>query len=201
MASTSSATSTTTSSAAPSRSVLFARGTIARLAVWPALRVAVEQGWGGPASAEKRTWLASVLVDAFEETHPTPDAEYVTEMLLQIMEDEFDCNLEDDSVEGVARDVVKMWEDAEAGREEHIKALEQQAEKLRGRKIDVKVEDAIAEGSDWEDDEESGDEDVEMEDSDQAPTLVPAREAPTKEEPEVDEDGFTLVKSKGKGRR
>ncbi len=46
--------------------ILFARGVIARLEVWPALRVAVEQGWGGPSSREKRRWLASEIVDAFD---------------------------------------------------------------------------------------------------------------------------------------
>ena len=66
-------------------SVLFARGVIARLALWPALRIAVEQGWGGPESAEKRTWIASVIVDSFEEEDPKPDVPYVEEMLLQVL--------------------------------------------------------------------------------------------------------------------
>jgi pre-rRNA-processing protein TSR2 len=39
---------------------------IARLEVWPALRVAVEQGWGGPSSREKRRWLASEIVHPFD---------------------------------------------------------------------------------------------------------------------------------------
>lgn len=46
--------------------ILFARGVIARLEVWPALRVAVEQGWGGPSSREKRRWLASEIVHPFD---------------------------------------------------------------------------------------------------------------------------------------
>ena len=87
----------------PETSVLFARGVIARLAYWPALRIAVEQGWGGPASAQKRTWLASVLVDEFEgAAGAAPDAEYVEELLLQAVADEFEAVLEDGSAAAVA---------------------------------------------------------------------------------------------------
>ncbi|KIP10540.1 hypothetical protein PHLGIDRAFT_46304, partial [Phlebiopsis gigantea 11061_1 CR5-6] len=164
-------------------SVLFARGVIARLALWPALRIAVDEGWGGPEGAAKRTWMASVLVDAFEEEDPVPDATYVEEMLLQIMADEFDTELEDGSAEAVARDVVRMWADAGAGAAELIRGFEAQAEKVKGKK--VQVEEAAGEGSDWED--ESGEED-----EDEAPMLVDAQPNP-KPEPEVDEDGFTTV--------
>jgi pre-rRNA-processing protein TSR2 len=180
---------------------LFARGVIARLAVWPTLRIAVDQGWGGPSSAEKRTWLASVLVDTFEEASPVPDEEYITDMLLQIMEDEFDCNIEDGSAESVARDMVRMWEESGTGREEGVRSLETQAERIKGKKFDVKVEEAMEEGSDWEDEEGGSDEDEAMDNGEEVPTLVPARDNHSEEEPEVDEEGFTLVKSKGKARR
>jgi pre-rRNA-processing protein TSR2 len=52
----------------------------ARLEHWPALRVAVEQGWGGPSSHDKWHWLASEIVDAFDSSSNDdstlmPDAE------------------------------------------------------------------------------------------------------------------------------
>lgn len=187
------------SSNAPSpASVLFARGVIARLALWPALRIAVEQGWGGPESAEKRTWIASVIVDSFEEEDPKPDVPYVEMQLLQIMEDEFETALEDGSAEAVAKDVVRMWEEVQNGASELVKHFEEQAEKMKGRKI--QVEEVAGDNSDWED--ESGDEDGE--DEDDAPMLVdPQTQLPpqSKAEPEVDEDGFTMVKGKGKSHR
>ena len=66
--------------------VLFARGVIARLAFWPTLKLAIAESWGGPESAQKRTWMASVIVDAFDPTESSevPDDIYLEEMLLQI---------------------------------------------------------------------------------------------------------------------
>ena len=142
--------------------ILFARGVIARLEVWPALRVAVEQGWGGPSSREKRRWLASEIVDAFDadgvgvgasssadagqdrrdahDAHAhgknkstTPDAEYVGLMLAQALEDEFDALFEDGSVEAVAADVVALW----GAEEDVVREWEGKVEGVRGRNVDV----------------------------------------------------------------
>lgn len=180
---------------APATSVLFARGVIARLSYWSVLQIAVDQGWGGPESAQKRTWLASEIVDAFEEQDPIPDDQYIEEMLLQVMEDEFTANLEDGSAEGIAKDIVRLWEDVHAGRQDLMTRFEEQAEKLKGKK--PQVEEEIGSDSGSEDDENGMDEDS---DSGEAPELLDRWEKPAKEEPQVDEDGFTLVKGKGKAR-
>lgn len=191
--------SSSTPTAPPSNtSILFARGVIARLALWPALRIAVDQGWGGPESAEKRTWLASVLVDAFEEQDPKPDVTYVELTLLQVMEDEFETVLEDGSAEAVAKDVVRLWEEAQAGRSEGVLAFEEQAEKIRGKKI--QAEEGAAEDSDWEDDSSEEGEGEEDGADDEVPVLLDNQQRSRKLEPEVDEDGFTTV-AKGSGRR
>jgi pre-rRNA-processing protein TSR2 len=171
--------------------VLFARGVIARLAIWPALRIAVTESWGGPGAPEKRKWLASAIVDSFEEEDPVPDVGYVEQMLLQIMADEFDTILEDGSAEDVAKDIVKLWDDSIAGRQGLMLDLETQAEKVKGKKLLADEGMASDEEKQWtddEDDDESGDE---------APKLLPERTR-EREEPMVDEDGFTLVKGKGK---
>ncbi|CDO70311.1 hypothetical protein BN946_scf184370.g12 [Trametes cinnabarina] len=170
---------------------------IARLAYWPALRIAVDQGWGGPESAEKRTWLASVLVDDFEEQDPKPDAEYVEDRLLQVMADEFDANLEDGSAEAVAKDVVALWEQVSVGRTELLVEFEDRADKLRGKK--VQVEEAAGDESDWSD--ESGDEDEDEARDDQPPRLLDRQSRPPREEPDVDADGFITVKGKGTSHR
>jgi pre-rRNA-processing protein TSR2 len=206
--------------------ILFARGVIARLEVWPALRVAVEQGWGGPSSREKRRWLASEIVDAFDadgagassssadagqdrrdahhaHTHgknksTTPDAEYVALMLAQALEDEFDASFEDGSVEAVAADVVALW----GAGEDVVRGWERMAEGVRGRKVDVQEVEGDEDEDDWED-EDSGEDG--NEDEDAAPQLMPADvdaaaevQRPAKSKPITDEDGFTLVQ---KGRR
>jgi pre-rRNA-processing protein TSR2 len=168
---------------APS-SVIFARGVIARLAVWPILRVAIQEGWGGPGGPAKRTWIASEIVDAFETLNPVPDDQYVEEMLLQIMQDEFDTDIEDGSAESVGLDIVRMWEQAKVGREDLVKRFEELANKFKGKRVETQITDEAQELSD------------EDEDGDEAPQLLQHSEpkVQTRAEPEVDEDGFTLVK-------
>ncbi|KAI9512774.1 Pre-rRNA-processing protein TSR2-domain-containing protein [Russula earlei] len=184
--------------------VLFARGVIARLELWPALRVAVEQGWGGPSSREKRRWLASEIVDAFDDegggrasasasasasaAASTPDAEYVALMLVQVLEDEFDASFEDGSVEAVAADIVALW----GAGEDVVSEWERKAEGARGNKVDVR------EGVGDEDEDEDDDDDDEGDDG--PSQLMPAAsraQRSDKHGPITDEDGFTLV---GKGR-
>jgi len=203
--------------------ILFARGVIARLEVWPALRVAVEQGWGGPSSREKRRWLASEIVDAFDDgdddddddeppsadmdahahahgkkkrKRSTPDAEDVALMLAQALEDEFDASFEDGSVEAVAADIVALW----GAGEDVVKEWERKAEGVRGKKVDV--QEVVDDEDEWEDDSGEDEDEDEDEDADGAPQLMPADAAqvqkPAKPKPVIDDDGFTLVQ---KGRR
>ena len=185
-----------TSTAPAPTSILFARGVVARLKSWPTLSLAVQENWGGPNGAEKRTWLASVIVDAFEEQADAPDDQYVEEMLLQVMSDEFDTEVEDGTAEVVAIDICKIWEETRSGVQALVLKFEASADKIKGKKIEVpQVAD-----DEWEDDDEDGEsedgnEDEDMEDP--APQLIDTRAA--NPEPEVDEEGFTLVK--GKGRR
>ena len=183
--------------------VLFARGVIARLSYWPALTLAVENSWGGPESAQKRTWMASAIVDAFDpsENPELPDDIYVEELLLQIMADEFDTHLEDGSAEAVATDIVKLWEDVQTvNAEAAVSSLEARAQTLKGRKIVTREE--IDESGEWDDtDDEEGEEGESDEaDADNAPSLLAPRDE-KKHEPEVDEEGFTLVKSKGRSHK
>ncbi|KZV73607.1 hypothetical protein PENSPDRAFT_648755 [Peniophora sp. CONT] len=195
---------------------LFARGTLARLALWPVMRAAIENSWGGPRSAAKRTWLAGELVDAFERSLPKgqaegkgeeePDEEWVATMLGQVMEDEFDVVLEDESHISVARDLCALWSASKSLNETPIKDWEARADKASGRKVDVQVESKVkhvdelgneVEDDDSDDEDEEGDWEDEHGEGEEAPQLV-ERE---KKEPVVDEDGFTLVQGKGKGRR
>ena len=117
-------------------------------------------------------------------------------MLAQALEDEFDASFEDGSVEGVAADVVGLW----GAGEDVVGEWERRAEAVRGKKVDVRVQEAVGDEDgdgdedEWED-EESGEEDA---DADVAPQLIQAAAAAevqgvAKPKPVIDEDGFTLV--------
>ncbi|KAF8189647.1 hypothetical protein BJ912DRAFT_966012 [Pholiota molesta] len=145
--------------APPPSSVLFARGVIARLAIWSTLRIAVQENWGGPDAAAKRTWLASEI------------------LLLQVMADEFEAV-------SVAKDIVQIWDETRVGRQE------------LGKKANAQEKVVSDEEGEWED-EEGEDDDESDEEVPQLLQHPPPKPAPR--EPEVDEDGFTMVK--GKNRR
>lgn len=146
--------------------------------------------------------MASELVDLFEPClvnalATTPDQETVEDLLLQAMEDEFECEVDDGSSPAVAKDIVDLWKAVVAGESlVKVEALEALAVKSKATKVEVQR----AADDDDEDDEESED-DVMDEDSevDQAPALLsPQHPSKPTNEPEVDEDGFTVVKSKSR---
>ncbi|KAJ3716192.1 Pre-rRNA-processing protein TSR2-domain-containing protein [Lentinula raphanica] len=216
------------SSSSPSPAlVLFARGVIARLAFWETLTLAVQESWGGPGAKEKRTWMAGVLVDMFEETlsknNPASastddsrrvDPEDIEDTLLQIMADEFEVHVEDGSAEMLGKDIVRLWDaitnPANAGAmtspsagEKMVQEWESRADKTKGRKVQAHYQEATEEEEgDWEDEDEEEDDadnDVSMSQIaaiDEAPQLID--HGHSRREPEVDEDGFTLVSSRRK---
>lgn len=196
--------------------VYLARALLARLAVWPVLRIAIDSSWGGPESKQKCSWMASELLDAFESSSTSSstlspnsasnqvDEDYIEEMILQMMNDEFDCIIEDGSSAEVAGDLVKLWKQAQTGGEKAIeqsmKIWEEKERAIQGKRLQAQEIKAEEEGGWEEDDGESGEEDDEEDESeggmevDEPPVLVDRR---SKEAPVVDEDGFTLVKGKG----
>ncbi|KAI1737397.1 Pre-rRNA-processing protein TSR2-domain-containing protein [Xylaria scruposa] len=197
----------------------FEQGVAISLHLWQSLTIAVQNNWGGPDSSDKRDWLAGVIVDLFpsfvdlaaaaattttngSNTQPQskklpdePVAEDVEETLLQVMFDEFEANVDDQSEAQVADRIMKCRTQCAAGNFALV-------EELRTRWLDTKGKKVVAQaaadpdqdtdwesGSDDEDDGDSGNADVDMDD---APALVPV--APKeKPQPEIDEDGFEKV--------
>jgi len=181
-------------SAAP-HLVLFARGVIAILNAWPALRLAVQESWGGPHSAEKRIWLASNLVDAFEK-EPL-DEEQIEDLLLEAMIDEFEAEIDDDSPRGIAKKIVNVWKVACDGNTEDIVKLEAATDQLVRRQLSTTQQTGNGD-DEWIDEEGS----EEGDDFRNAPELI---SPPTLEEMQVvvDDEGFQLVQkgAKRKGHR
>ncbi|EMC92687.1 hypothetical protein BAUCODRAFT_258417 [Baudoinia panamericana UAMH 10762] len=178
------------------------------LSLWPALHMAVQNSWGGPDSSDKKDWFAGAVSD-FLSSAPDTDHEDLEVFLLQVMQDEFDCNVEDESEVEVARGILGLRrklgeEDDGRGGLEALRELEGRW-RNRGR---VKMEFAVVdngvqdEDGDGEEGEEGGwdgvdDEgDVDMDAPEDAVPHVAPVVVKEKAEPEVDEDGFTKVVGK-----
>ncbi|KAI0408487.1 hypothetical protein F4802DRAFT_550070 [Xylaria palmicola] len=129
-----------------------------------------------------------------------PLAEDVEETLLQVMFDEFEANIDDQSEAQVADRIMKCRTQCAVGDFALV-------EELRARWLDTKGKKVVAQAAadqdqdtDWDsgsdddddDNEGNGSADVDMDD---APALVPV--APKeKPQPEIDEDGFEKVTRK-----
>ncbi|EGP90717.1 unnamed protein product [Zymoseptoria tritici ST99CH_1A5] len=172
------------------------------LSLWHPLHVAVTNLWGGPSSPDKRDWFAGAISDLL--TTSTPDAEELECVLLQIMQDEFDCNVEDESEVQVARDILavkkRLVEERTLDAAREVEMRYRGRGQMKGSVALVEVnQEAEDDGTEWNGfEEEDGDEDEEM---GGVPLLVPAAAPKEKPVPEVDNDGFTKVPIKKRGGR
>lgn len=168
---------------------------------WPALNLAVQSSWGGPTSSDKRDWLCGAISEMLAE-RPETDAEDLEDVLIQVMNDEFDAVVDDESAAPVAASIMQMKQQTERGEFAAIQEMWEAWEKKSQQKatnaaaafkrVEAKDDDQETDGDEDEDDDGQGaNGDVDM---DEAPTLV--RTPKEKVEPEVDEDGFTKVVGK-----
>lgn len=169
----------------------------------------MQNNWGGDDSADKRDWLAGQVVEQFpaftstsnagsstkpadhKEDDQEPDPEYIEELLLQVMLDEFEVNIDDESAFDVATEIVRLRGQCAKGNFEDVDRLLARWQARKGTKVVFTQGKDQDEDTDW-DDTDGDDDDEEM---GEAPPLVAAapKEKPA---PEVDEDGFTKVTRK-----
>jgi pre-rRNA-processing protein TSR2 len=155
----------------------------------------VTNSWGGADSDEKRQWFVGATSDVVIE-NPEEDAEWIETFLLQVMVDEFEVGVEDDSALEVAEQIVRLRKHCGNGNFGEVLEMKRKWD-AKGGKQDIGKMFAKKEGEGEDEDEneddeddEDGDEDFDM---DEAPPLVRAREPVVAE---VDEDGFTKVTKK-----
>ncbi|KAG5365417.1 Pre-rRNA-processing protein [Yarrowia sp. C11] len=159
---------------------------------WTDLATAVDNSWGGADSEEKREWLVGNIVELFEES-TVLDALDIQTRLSQVMEDEFDTVVDDDSDFMTAQLLIQVWMECSQGIFTTVENQYNKYEKSKNTKSTVKVDDQTTGGDDSGDEEDDDapelvEGDVEMDDS-------TTRE---KQGPIIDEDGFEVVQRKGR---
>ncbi|KAI9682405.1 MAG: hypothetical protein M1817_000459 [Caeruleum heppii] len=170
----------------------FDLGVAVALFNWPALTLAVQNQWGGPDSEGKREWFAGAITDMFSE-RPDTDMVDVETTLLQVMLDEFEVNVEDESAYEVAEQIVRLRTSTEKGDFAEVDTMHAKWLAKKGKSAVNFQKAADEEGldTDWDSEDSKGDEDVDMDDG--PPPLV---EVKSKASAETDEDGFTKVVGK-----
>ncbi|KAL1875821.1 rRNA accumulation-related protein [Diaporthe australafricana] len=219
------ASSASTEASTDSRQSRFEQSVALSLNLWPALTLAVQNNWGGPDSVDKRDWFAGQVVEQFppfstsnsstsstantstngtssqqaqaqqQGDHEEPDAEYLEELILQVMLDEFEVNVDDDTAYDVAVEIVRLRGQCARGNFDEVDRLLARWQAHRGDKVSFKHGEDQEHETDWEDDDD-GDDDGSDDDMDEAPALVEAAPKKDKAPPEVDDDGFTKVTRK-----
>lgn len=123
-----------------------------------------------------------------------PIAEDIEETLLQVMFDEFEANVDDQSEALVADRIMKCRTQCAVGDFALVEELRARWLEAKGKKLVAQAAANPDQDTDWDsgsddDDDDDGDGDIDMDD---APALVPV--APKqKPQPEIDEDGFETV--------
>ena len=159
------------------------------LNTWPTLTLCVQNQFGGPDSKDKRDWFAGAVSDLFT-TNPETDQEDLETVLLQVMLDEFEVVVDDDSAWEIAETIMRIKKDCERGNFAEVQEMNRRWIERGGKEIEVSGKVVTQEGDDEdseEDDSEDDDEDVEM---GEAP--APKEKAP----PQIDDDGFETVVNK-----
>ena len=210
--------------------VTFARSTLDLLTFWPALRIAVQQGWGGQTGI---THLAEDIVDVFYTTatqdisttnaNPTPptadtavvpETDDIEDVLLHVLSHEFNITLEDGSETLIAKDLVGLWRECIHRAVTSPPYASGLTEKFAAGAAKARAEDGVrqyaaqAEGDSSDDDDDDSDDEMDDEDDVEmseehvhsASCSHGHSHAPRRQEPEVDEDGFQMVTKKA-GRR
>ena len=170
------------------------------LHAWPALTLSIQNSWGGPTSNDKRDWFAGAISDLLS-SNQVSSVDDLEEVLLQVMLDEFEVVVDDDSPMEVAMKIWKGREKVLKGEFEEVDALwnswmEKQT-KGGPEKLNIqRGEDKEGADTDWDDDDEEEWDGFEDEEMVEAPMLVENKPRREKMEPEIDEEGFTKIVGK-----
>ncbi|KAJ5173171.1 hypothetical protein N7492_005764 [Penicillium capsulatum] len=161
---------------------------------WPALTLAVQSNWGGPTSGDKRDWLCGAISEMMAD-RPETDAEDLEDVLIQVMNDEFDVVIDDESAGNVALEIMELKAQTLRGEFATIQSMWEAWQRKTQQKSASMFKQVESREEDQETDEEIEDDSGDME-MDDAPALV--RAPREKVEPEIDDDGFTKVVGKKK---
>ncbi|KAI3485597.1 hypothetical protein L1887_51065 [Cichorium endivia] len=200
--------------------LLFAKSIMLTFELWPAMRLAVSEEWGGSDSADKRDFLLSHLCDQYGNTGSAfePDLDDLADILEGYMIDEYEARLEDGSPDWVAGRIVGLHRvifspDNDIARaQQAVAELEKAFQELKGKKSNFEHgadQDAEVDSHDGHD----HDEDQQMRDAQrmarsqggimeadragaQAALDQQARAPREPQQPIVDEDGFETVVSR-----
>ncbi|KAA8497639.1 hypothetical protein FVE85_5224 [Porphyridium purpureum] len=169
------------------------RGLSALFARWTALQIALQERFAG-------SQTESIVQDMIETTYQLSSGSRLNqEKLVSMFYDAFDrmnCDLEDGSAEDMASAVAQLRDECHHGRFAYVDDLVAKAQRDRSAILSQNVRSVLEDNDDEDDNDTVGGQNGDSASS--VPSMMET-DSPTPSRPaapEVDEDGFTLVKSK-----
>ncbi|CAM9907507.1 unnamed protein product [Lampetra fluviatilis] len=170
------------------------------LKAWPVLQIAVENGFGGVYSQQKAEWMVGVVESFFYENGNLESFE-VEDFMTDILNNEFDTVIEDDSLPQVSRQLCTLFGLCTGGRaSEATQFMETLSQKSFNHKLNVT---RVGDSDDDDNNDDSGganDEAMDCAEAGQPPPSsgeVAQPSAPSSSESqrraEPGEDGWTTV--------
>ncbi|XP_058905790.1 pre-rRNA-processing protein TSR2 homolog [Kogia breviceps] len=183
--------------AAEDSGTLFGVAVRAALEAWPALQIAVENGFGGVHSQEKAQWLGGAVEEYFFRNADL-ELDEVEDFLGELMTNEFDTVVEDGSLPQVSQQLQTMFHHFQRG---DRAALKEMASLITQRKCKVRATALTTAKETDEDDDANSVEEMEVAaTNDEAATdgvcPQPGPDSQTIKEEDIVEDGWTIVRRK-----
>uniref|UniRef100_A0A060T8U8 ARAD1D05610p n=1 Tax=Blastobotrys adeninivorans TaxID=409370 RepID=A0A060T8U8_BLAAD len=164
---------------------------------WEDLTLAVENQWAGSESSDIRDWMVGAIVELFEDNYT--DAGEIETRLLQMMQDEFDVDVQDGSGEVVAQQIVNIYRQCAEENFSTVEKLFSQYQEREEKKSKGLLKPQIVKPQTEAGEDDDSEEEGEWEDDDaqnsSGPSQTPTNEAAG---PIVDDDGFELVQKKNR---
>eukprot|EP00873_Tetraselmis_striata_P003281 jgi/Tetstr1/423545/TSEL_014218.t1 len=154
---------------------------------WTALKLAVEQGWGGPQSTDKALDVLDDVADWFYRRKDHYEDELEEELTAALSED-FNCDCEDGSPLQVAKALTELYRELCKG---DLSGLERLRATAPASTQSCRVEQVDRDGTVLDGDD--SDSDVEMGDATMGEAPGPAAPPQPPPGPVIDDDGFELV--------
>ncbi|XP_022419333.1 pre-rRNA-processing protein TSR2 homolog isoform X2 [Monodon monoceros] len=176
---------------------LFGVAVRAALEAWPALQIAVENGFGGVHSQEKAEWLGGAVEEYFFRNADL-ELDEVEDFLGELMTNEFDTVVEDGSLPQVSQQLQTMFHHFQRG---DRAALKEMASLITQRKCKVRATALTTARETDEDDDANSVEEMEVAATNDGAATdgvcpQPGPDSQTIKEEEIVEDGWTIVRRK-----
>ncbi|XP_007446536.1 PREDICTED: pre-rRNA-processing protein TSR2 homolog [Lipotes vexillifer] len=183
--------------AAEDSRALFGVAVRAALEAWPALQIAVENGFGGVHSQEKAEWLGGAVEEYFFRNADL-ELDEVEDFLGELMTNEFDTVVEDGSLPQVSQQLQTMFHHFQRG---DRAALKEMASLITQRKCKVRATALTTARETDEDDDANSVEEMEVTATNDGAATdgvcpQPGPDSQTIKEEEIVEDGWTIVRRK-----